>query len=91
MVVKGYVELGFNHTVSDLIIVGPNTDSVFILSYFILFFKKSGMLYVDFVPDIHIEEVKRALFHHRDQLAVCISSYFYFLLSQTLFALFSLN
>lgn len=29
------------------------------------------MLYVDFTPDIHIEEVKQALFHHRDQLAVC--------------------
>ncbi|KAF3333018.1 HI0933-like protein [Carex littledalei] len=28
-----------------------------------------GMLYVDFTPDIHIEEVKQALFHHRDQLA----------------------
>ncbi|KAJ4769443.1 FAD/NAD(P)-binding oxidoreductase family protein [Rhynchospora pubera] len=28
-----------------------------------------GMLYVDFIPDINIEEVKKALFHHRDQLA----------------------
>lgn len=30
----------------------------------------TGKLMVDFVPDIHIEDVKRILFHYKDQHAV---------------------